>query len=270
MRPYAVGFLGAGNMAEALTKGILAAGRVPPAGILASDVSPERAAAYATATGARTTAANADVAQGSETIVLSIKPQVLDTVLREVGPRIAADQLVVSIVAGATIRRIESFLPKGTRVVRTMPNTPVLVGKGVVGICRGSAASAADLERAKGLFEASAAVFSFEEPMLDAVTALSGSGPAYLFYLAEGMIEAGTRMGIAPPTARAMVQGVLAGSARLLETAPEPPEELRRRVTSPGGTTEAAIRSMEGAGVRGAIVAAILAAEARGRELGKG
>ncbi len=269
MRPFAVGFIGAGNMAEALTSGILAAGRIAAGRILASEPNPERAAAFARATGVQTTASNAEVADGCETVVLAVKPQALDAVLADVGARLGPAALVVSIVAGATTRRIESRLPPGARVVRTMPNTPVLVGAGVAGICAGACASASDLDAAAALFEGSARVFRFEEASLDAVTALSGSGPAYAFYLAEGLADAAAGMGIPAGTAREMIALVLSGAGRMLERTQDSPEALRLRVTSPGGTTEAATKHLDAAGVKISISEAVRRAEARARELGR-
>lgn len=264
---YELAFIGAGNMAEAIARGIFSAGVLAPPRVVAADPSDQRLALFRNL-GTAVSASNAEAAAGARTVVLSVKPQMLPAVLAEVGPVIAPTQLVVSIVAGVSTAKIESALPAGARVIRAMPNTPMLVGMGATALCRGACATPDDLAAARRLFECASAVVDVQEAVMNTVTAVSGSGPAYFFYLVEHMIAAGTRLGLSPEQARTLVYRTASGAARLLETSPEAPAELRRRVTSPGGTTQAAIELMESRGVGNAIQQAVEAAEKRGRQLG--
>jgi pyrroline-5-carboxylate reductase len=199
-----------------------------------------------------------------------VKPQQMPQVLREIAPIIADDALVISIAAGISIASIESALaPKRCRVIRTMPNTPLLVGAGAVAVAPGTRATPDDVALARRLFEPAAVVIEITEDKLDAVTALSGSGPAYVFYLVEQMARAGEEMGLSSDEARILAVRTAVGSGKTLESADVPVEELRRRVTSPGGTTEAAITHMQQNQLDRIIVDAIKAAQRRGRDLGR-
>jgi len=267
---YELGILGAGNMAEAIARGVIGAGILGSPQIIASDVSAQRREVFGKQLGVRAVEDNREVAASSEVLLLSVKPQTMAKLMGEIGPVIRPETLVISIAAGISTRFIESHLGGGTpwRVIRTMPNTPMLVGEGMAAISRGQHATAADAQRARALFEAAAEVIDVPEEQLDAVTAVSGSGPAYFFYLVEKMIRAATELGISPEHARKLSIKTALGAAKMLSTSQESPQELRRRVTSPGGTTQAAITHLESHDVAGSIIGAIKAAEKRGKELG--
>ena len=267
---YQLGILGAGNMAEAIARGVIRSGIVRAPQIIASDVSPQRREVFETRLGVRAVEDNGEVAASSEVLLLSVKPQTMAKLLGEIAGVVRPEALVVSIAAGISTAFIESHLG-GTvprRVIRTMPNTPMLVGEGMVALSRGKHATEQDAQRARRLFESAADVIDVPEEQLDAVTAVSGSGPAYFFYLVEQMIRAATNLGISPEHARQLSIKTALGAAKMLSTSQESPQELRRRVTSPGGTTQAAITHMESHDVAGAIIGAIKAAEKRGKELG--
>jgi len=268
MRKACLGFLGAGQMAEAIARGVIGAGILKPDGILASDVAEDRREVFRSL-GASVTADNAEVVRGCRDVIVAVKPQNLPTLLPEIGPALSAKHLLMTICAGCPTAQFEAASAAPVRVVRAMPNLPMRVGKGVTAICRGRHASDADLARAERLFGAAGAVVRVEERLMDAVTALSGSGPAYVYFLAEAMIEAGIMEGLPPETARALAVETIRGAGEMMSAEPVPPEELRRRVTSKGGTTEAAFRSLEESGARAAFVRAIRAAAARARELGR-
>ena len=259
--------IGAGNMAEALLRGALAAKLLDPRKVTAADPSAARREVFG-GLGVRTAPDNRAAVKDAEAVVLAVKPQQLGAVLAEVGAA-AAGKLVISIVAGAPSAKIAAGLP-GARVVRTMPNTPLLVGMGATGMAAGSGATPADMALARQLFEASGLVLQLHESELDAVTAVSGSGPAYLFYLAEAMIEAARAEGLPEIQSRKLVAATLRGASELLARGEETPEELRRRVTSPGGTTAAAVEVLDSAGAKAKMVAAVRRAAARSRELGQG
>jgi pyrroline-5-carboxylate reductase len=266
---YELGIIGAGNMAEAIARGVIRAGLFRADQLVAADVSPQRRELFARDIGVRSVESNEEAARAARMLLLSVKPQQMAQALAGIGAVLAPDALVISIAAGITTSFIEQHLGAGRswRVVRTMPNTPMLVGEGMTALAPGAHATAADLAAARRIFESAGAVIEVREEMLDAVTALSGSGPAYVFYLAENMIAAGIEMGFPPDQARLLATRTIAGAAKMLATSPEPPQELRRKVTSPGGTTQAAITHLEGASVGPALVQAIRAAERRGREL---
>jgi pyrroline-5-carboxylate reductase len=256
-----LGFIGSGNMAEAIARGVLARGVVSASGIIASDVRPERLDVLRKL-GARAAASNREVAERSETVILAVKPQNVPGVIRP-------PKLLVSICAGVPTAAIESALGELSPVVRVMPNTPLLVGKGMSALSAGRWAGEKELERARRIFEAVGRVVVLPESKMDAVTAVSGSGPAYFFYLAEAMIEAALAEGLSPEEAEALVRATAEGAGALLAESSEKAQELRRRVTSPGGTTEAAVKVLESAGVKEALVTAVRRAAERSRELGR-
>jgi len=264
-----IGFIGAGNMATALTKGLLTAGIVEPESIYVSDVDEARRKQFRKETAANILASNAAVVSKADVVVLAVKPQQIAAVLNEIGPLFEERHLVISIAAGVSTSYIEKFLRNGVRLVRAMPNTPMLVGAGAAAICGGNWACEDDLALASRIFGSSAAVVIVEEKQMDAVTALSGSGPAYFFYFTETMIKAGVALGLSAEAAKTLALRTAYGAGKMLAEVPEPPEELRRRVTSPGGTTEAAISSMIRAGVADSITKAIEAAAQRSKELGE-
>lgn len=267
---HELGIIGAGNMAEAIARGVLRAGLLRPADLIAADVSAQRRDLFERDLHVRATGDNAEAARDARRVLLSVKPQQMAQVLAGLGAAMRPDCLVVSIAAGISTGYIERHLGGGRawRVVRAMPNTPMLVGEGMAALAPGSHATPADVADARRLFESAAAVVEVTEDKLDAVTALSGSGPAYVFYLVEHMIRAGVELGLTPGQARELATRTALGAAKMLAGSADPPEELRRRVTSPGGTTQAAITQMEESGVGPAMVAAIRAADRRSRELG--
>jgi pyrroline-5-carboxylate reductase len=266
-----LGIIGAGNMAEAIVRGVLSAGVLTSGEILAADVSPARRDLFTKELHVAAVENPAEVAKQSQTLLLSVKPQQMATVLAELSPGMAANTLVISIAAGISSAFIEKHLGRSIkwRVVRTMPNTPMLVGEGMVAIAPGAHATAADLVTARRLFESAASVIEVREDQIDAVTAVSGSGPAYFFFLVEQMVAAGVALGLSPEQAHQLAVKTALGSAKMLVTSPDSPAELRRKVTSPGGTTHAAITHMQNQHVDRSIIDALKAAAARGKELGQ-
>jgi len=265
-----LGFIGAGNMAEALCRGVISAGLFPAERIAAGDPSEARRRLFAETLGVHALDDNAAVVNGSPTVVLAVKPQAMDDVLAEIGPLLGPERLVISIAAGVRIARIEAACRPGCRVVRVMPNTPLLVSAGMSALAAGTHAGADDLEAAARLFRCAGEAVFVDETALDAVTAVSGSGPAYFFYLVEAMIEAGVAEGLERDLAAKLAARTLLGAGQLLAESPHEAAELRRRVTSPGGTTEAAVGVMREKGVREALVAAVRRAAERSRELAGG
>ncbi len=261
--------IGAGNMAEAIARGVLKSGVLPADRIIATDVSPQRRELFSKELGVTAVEDNTQAVTGAGCVLLSVKPQMMNAVLTQLRPSLTPRSLIVSIAAGVKTAKIETALGEGKwRVVRAMPNTPMLVGEGMVALCRGTNATEADLEAARCLFESAAVVIDVEESQMDAVTAVSGSGPAYVFYLAEQMIAAAKSLGMSPEQSRTLALRTIVGAAKMLGSTTEEPAELRRKVTSPGGTTQAAIEHLEKTAVGKNIVDAIAAAEARGKQLG--
>lgn len=266
---YELAIIGAGNMAEAIARGLIRASVLTPQQIIAADVSAERRDFFRHKLLIETTDSPAAAAAEAPMILLSIKPQTMKQVLDELASVVADDALIISIAAGISTRFIEQGLaPKACRVVRTMPNTPMLVGEGMVAIAPGSRATPADLDEARRMFAPAATVIDVTEDKLDAVTALSGSGPAYFFYLVESMIQAGVEMGLTEQEAHTLATKTALGAAKMLTSGADSPQELRRKVTSPKGTTHAAISHMESSNFSGIIVEALMAAQRRGKELG--
>ncbi len=261
-----LGVLGGGNMAEAIVRGVLAAGLVPAADIAVYDPLAARRELFA-GLGCRAADAAREVA-GADFLLLAVKPQTFREAVGGLGDGPGPGTVVASIIAGVPIRAIEALFPPGCRVVRVMPNTPLLIGRGVSALARGGNAGAADLAMARQLFACAGQAFEVEERHMDAVTALSGSGPAYLFRFAEALIAAGEKLGLAPELSRDLAVGTLRGAAEMLAANPDP-ALLRQRVTSPGGTTAAALRVFDEGDFAGLVAEALAAAERRGAELGK-
>ena len=269
--PYELSILGAGNMAEAIARGVIAKKVFSPAQIIAADPVEVRRTLFSDQLHIKSVSDNAEAARDAKVLLLSTKPYQMKDALAPVGAAMNDSTLVISIAAGITSRAIVDALGGGKkwRVIRTMPNTPMLVGEGVVGMAKGEHATAADVETARRIFEAAAVVIDVPEDKIDAVTALSGSGPAYFSFLVESLVRAGVEMGLKPEDAATMAIKTAAGAGKLLTSSTDSPAELRRKVTTPGGTTHAAISYMESKDLGQTIVDAIKAAEARGRELGK-
>ncbi len=259
-------FIGAGNMAEAIVSGMVAAQFCDPEKIIMTDVRPERLADLAKEYGVSTSTDNS-VVKNAEIMLLAVKPQVMTDVLAGIAPMLRKETLVISIAAGIPTSKIEALLGGERRVVRVMPNTPALVGQGASALAAGANADEADLEVAEAILGCVGLTVRVNENDIDAVTALSGSGPAYVFYLLEGMLAAADKMGLDKNTARKLALKTVEGAARLMEDSGEAADVLRAKVTSKGGTTEAAIRSLEQSGVKDAIVQALLAAQKRSVEL---
>ena len=265
---HAIGFVGAGNMAEALVRGLVRGGHVPAAKISASGPRRERLDALARDYGIAVTTDNREVVARSGVVVLSVKPQILDKVLREVGEHLRAGTLVVSIAAGVDTATIEDAIAPGVRVVRAMPNTPALVGAGATAIAAGKLASDADVATARALFEAVGIAVVLDESHLDAVTGLSGSGPAYIFLILEALADAGVKVGLSRRDAQRLAAQTVMGSAKLLLDTDEHPGKLKDMVTSPGGTAIAGLHTLEAGGLRTTLINAVEAATNRSRELG--
>ncbi len=261
----ALAIIGGGKIGEALLSGLLR-DKYAPDDVVVVEKHAERAA-YLTAThGVRTVdVATAAVAR---TVLLAVKPQDLDALLAELAPHVGPGHVVVSVAAGIPTARIERALPDGVAVVRCMPNTPALVDEAITAISPGAHADASHLAVAESLLSAVGSVVVVPEDQLDAVTALSGSGPAYFFFLVEAMIDAGILLGLPRALSAQLIVQTAIGSAVMLRDSGEHPVQLREAVTSPGGTTIAAIRELENHGVRAALLAAIEAACLRSRELG--
>jgi pyrroline-5-carboxylate reductase len=261
-------FVGAGNMAEAIVSGMVAANFCAPEKIIMTDVRPERLADLEREYRVSTSTDNC-VVKNAEIVVLAVKPQVMNEVLKGLAPVLRTETLIISIAAGIPTAKIEAALGGKHRVVRVMPNMPALIGQGASAIASGANADEADLEVAETILGCVGLVVRVNEKEIDAVTALSGSGPAYVFYLLEGMLAAAEKMGLDKETARKLALKTVEGAARLMEDSGEAADGLRTKVTSKGGTTEAAIRLLDEANVKEAIVQALLAAQKRSVELSK-
>jgi pyrroline-5-carboxylate reductase len=263
-----IGFIGAGNMAGALIKGLLRAGRYKPADVWVSDVADAQVRRLKRAHKIEGTRSNAELVRGSQVVVLAVKPQVMAQVLDEVRPEATPKKLFVSIAAGFPLRRLEQGLGGRMRVVRVMPNTPALIGRGMSVAVAGTHATPADLKQTLRLFSAVGEAVSITgEDLLDAVTALSGSGPAFVYYFAEALIEGGVRGGLSQQLATKLCYQTLLGAAGMLVESGLSARELRDMVTSPGGTTLAGLTSLETHHFRDAAITAIETATRRAREL---
>jgi pyrroline-5-carboxylate reductase len=269
-KSYAVAFLGAGNMATALVRGFAAAKLFKPAQMIATDSESAKRQAAKRRLKIAATADNGEAVRSAKIVVLAVKPQVIDAVLDGVCPAVTAKHLFVSIAAGVTTARLESHLGPLARVIRVMPNTPALLGRGMSVVVRGARATAADERLALRLFRSvGAAVAVQDEEALDAVTGLSGSGPAYVYLFAEALIRGGIEVGLTPALSRQLALQTVLGAAHMLTEAGETPEALRAAVTSPNGTTFAGLTEMQRRQFEPAVVAAVAAATARSRELGR-
>jgi len=265
-----LGFVGAGNMAEAMCRGILKAKLYAPSAILAADIAEARRRWFQDELGVRAAPDAVSVIRESDVVILAVKPQHMGEVLREIGPLARADQTLISIAAGVPTKRIEDACAAEVRVVRVMPNTPMLIGRGMSAVCGGRLAGDQDIQTAVAVCEAAGRAVVVEEQDMDVVTAVSGSGPAYFFFLVERMIEAGVAEGLTAETAAVLAKQTALGAAELVLASEDPPEELRRRVTSPGGTTEAAFKLLQERGGFRDWVDAVRRAAVRSRELAAG
>ncbi len=264
-----LGFIGAGNMSGALIKGLLHSAAVTPDRIIASDVSPERLAHFAALHKIRTTTDNHALVRDCDVVVLAVKPQAIDKVLSDVARDVTAKHLVVSVAAGVPVVAIEGKLPSGTRLVRAMPNTAAIVLAGATAISAGSHATDRDLKIANAMFEAVGRVVVLDESLLDAVTGLSGSGPAYVMLMIEALADGGVKVGLHRDTALLLASQTVYGSAKLLLETGEHPGRLKDQVTSPGGTAIVGLHTLEAGGLRTTLIDAVEAATKRAGELGE-
>ena len=264
-----IGFLGAGNMAEALIRGLVRGGHVPAGRIIASGPRRERLDELAGAYGIETTSSNAELARRADVVVLSVKPQILPKVVEEIRGDLRADALLLSVAAGVDTGAIEELVPQPVRVVRSMPNTPALVGAAATAICGGAHATEADLRLARFVFDAVGLTVELDEAQLDAVTGLSGSGPAYIFLILEALADAGVKVGLSRRNAQRLAAQTVMGSAKLLLETDDHPGRLKDMVTSPGGTAIAGLAALEQGGLRTTLINAVETATKRAHELGR-
>jgi len=265
------GFIGSGKMATALVRGMIRAGTASPGSIVVSDPIEAARAGLAAETGATARADNREVAASADVLVLAVKPQSMADVLDGLRPVVTPGHLILSIAAGTSIRAIADGLgPEPRRVVRVMPNTPALVNEGASGYCLGPHARPDDEATVRACLDAVGRSFRVAEPLLDAVTGLSGSGPAFVYLMIEALSDGGVRAGLPRDVATALAAQTLLGAAKMVLETGLHPGVLKDQVTSPGGTTIAGLHALERAGLRGALMDAVLAATARSAELGRG
>ncbi|WP_417505524.1 pyrroline-5-carboxylate reductase [Microbacterium sp.] len=269
-------FLGAGSMGGAILRGVVASGIRIDGGITATNRTAEKAEAFAGLDGVTSIAlverpdGNAEAAASARIVLVGVKPAMVPDLLREIAPHLTDDAIVVSVAAGVTLQTFADVLGADARVIRSMPNTPSTVRKGVTGLAAGSAATAEDLALVRRLFETVGAVVEVPESQIDALSTISGSGPAYVYLLIEEFTKAAVGMGFAEADARLMVEQTFIGATALLDASGEDPAELRRRVTSPKGTTERAVAVLQDAQLDRTFADAAAAALARAKELAAG
>jgi pyrroline-5-carboxylate reductase len=264
-----VAFVGAGNMGEALIKGLVGSGALAPTQIVASEPRANQRERIASQYGACVVGSNVEAVRGADIVVMCVKPQILERVLDEISPHIKQGATVISIAAGKDLAGIQARLPPGTRVVRAMPNVASLVGEGATGVAAGENATEADLALAKRIFDSVGMSVVLDEGLLDAVTGLSGSGPAYVFMIIEALSDAGVKVGLSRWDAMALASQTVLGSAKLAIQTQEHPGRLKDMVCSPGGTAIAAVHQLEQGGLRTTLINAVEVATRRSRELGQ-
>ena len=270
LKDKCLGFIGAGNMAEAIIHGIIQNQVVLPDRILASDSSSERREHISKTFSMESVKENRSLVDQSNVIFLAVKPQAVPQVLKDIGANMGPEKLLISIAAGVPIQTLSSGLPNGPRIVRTMPNTPMTVMEGAMAIASDSPALPEDLETVETLFRPLGSTVRIEEKLIDAVTGLSGSGPAYVFMILEALADGGVKMGLPRDVAETLAAQTLLGSAKLFLETRTNPGQLKCMVTSPGGTTIAGIHELEKGGIRASLMNAVESATKRSIELGKG
>lgn len=268
-RLRSIAFLGAGQMAEAFVRGLLAAGLVDPGSVWISDVRPARLEQLASTLGVQPAASNLEAVRKAEIAFLSVKPQDVPVLLDEIGADVQAEQLVISIAAGVKLSTLQRRLPHHPPVVRVMPNAPALVGAGMAVLAPGAGVTERHLETALRIFNAVGRAVVLPEKHLDAVTALSGSGPGFLAVVAEALSDAGVRVGLPRDVAHLLAAQTMLGTGRMLLDTGLHPALLKESVASPGGTTIAGIHAMERGGVRALLMDAVVEAARRSAELGR-
>ncbi len=265
-----VGFIGGGNMGEALIKGLLGASLVPASAIHATDVRLERLKELDRLYGIQVSSSNADLVRHSDIVILAVKPQIMDSVLKEIAPAVTRKKLLISVAAGVSTAKIRTVLHKDARLIRVMPNTPALVLEGVTAIAKADNLEPDDLDTAGEIFSAVGRVVVLDEVLMDAVTGLSGSGPAYVAVVIESLADGGVRMGLDRITAMTLATQTVLGAAKLLLETGLHPGALKDMVSSPGGTSIAGIAALEEGGIRTTFIKAVERATERSRELGQG
>lgn len=265
-----IGFLGAGKMAGALAKGFINAKLVEAGQIIASDVYESARTSFSWAVGAKTTEANPEVLQFAKVIILAVKPDQVADVLKEIRVHFTEKHLLISIAAGVTIARLQAGLSEAARVIRVMPNTPALVGASATAFALGRAAKPEDGELAKKLFASVGVAYQVKEALLDAVTGLSGSGPAYVYLMIEALSDGGVAAGLPRDVATKLAAQTLLGAAKMVLETDEHPGALKDMVTSPGGTTIEGLHELEKGGLRGTLMNAVRAAAEKSKKLGQG
>jgi pyrroline-5-carboxylate reductase len=264
-----IGVIGAGKIGSAIARGVIHAGLVAKEGVMASDVSEALRQSAVQELGIRATADNLELCGFADIVVLAVKPQIVDPVAREIAKKLGKNKLLVSVAAGVPLARIEAQLEPGARVVRVMPNIACVVGAGAAGYAAGAHAKTADLEKVGAILNCFGVGMAVEEKYLDAVTGLSGSGPAYVFLFMEALADGGVQVGLTRDVALKLAMQTVYGAARMALESTKHLGELKDEVTSPGGTTIAGIYAMEQKGFRGAVMDAVVSATKRSQELGK-
>jgi pyrroline-5-carboxylate reductase len=263
-----LGVIGVGAMGRALVKGLVERDIFKREEIVVTDADDTKGREVAQDLGVIFVSSNAEAARGAETIVVAVKPNDVGGVLGDIFPVLSASQLVISIAAGVSLEMLECHLPAGAPVVRVMPNTPALVGSGAAAYALGTSSRAEHAERVNSMLSAVGIAIEVPERLLDAVTGLSGSGPAYVYMLIEALADAGVSVGLPRSIAASLAAQTVLGAARMVLETGEHPAKLRDAVTSPGGTTIAGVAALEKGGFRSAIIDAVQCATKRSRELG--
>lgn len=262
-------FIGGGNMAEAMLKGLLQSRQISSEAVMVSDINAARLQFLQERYRVKISSRNAETAAWGQVVVLAVKPQIIREVLEDIRPVIDGFKLVISIAAGIPLKLLATHLEGGVRLVRVMPNAPALIQMGATAIALGERATAEDGHLVEGIFQALGETARVEEELMDAVTGLSGSGPAYVCVIIEALADGGVKMGLSREVALRLAAQTVLGSARMLLESGEHPGQLKDRVASPGGTTIAGLHQMELGGVRAALMSAVEAATLRSRELGR-
>ena len=265
-----LGFLGTGKMATALAKGFIHAGLVAPKQIFGSDPLSVARVAFGKETGARIVGGNAKAAEQAGVLILATKPDQTGAALAEIRERFTPRHLLISIAAGVPLAKLEAALPARARVIRVMPNTPALVGSSATGFALGKSATRSDGELAHRLFSAVGIAFPLKESLLDAVTGLSGSGPAYVYLFIEGLSDGGVAAGLPREVATRLAAQTVLGAARMVLETGQHPGALKDMVTSPGGTTIEGLHELEKGKMRGTVISAVRAATEKSKKLGQG
>jgi pyrroline-5-carboxylate reductase len=268
MQGRKIGFLGGGNMAAALIRGLLHSETMTADQIRASDVKAERLTELHEKYGIQTSLDNDEIARWADVIVIAVKPQIVDRILAPIGAVMSPGDLVISIAAGVPLEAFESRLPKGARVIRSMPNTAAMALAAATAIAPGTHATEDDVATAKALFEAVGRCVVLDESLLDAVTGLSGSGPAYVMLMIEALADGGVKVGLGRDTALLLAAQTVYGAAKLQLETGEHPGRLKDMVTSPGGTAIAGLHTLESGGLRRTLIDAVEVASNRSAELG--